>query len=316
MKSRNSRAVLFAYSNVGVQGLAALLACNFDIALVVTHEDNPNENIWYNSVADLARLNDIPVVTPNNANDREIVELVSSLKPHWLFSFYYRHMLSNELLQIPTHGAFNLHGSLLPKFRGRAPTNWAVLKGERETGASLHRMLIKPDAGPLVDQQAVPILPNDTAEQVFQKVTCAAEMILMRTLPKLLDGTATEKPMDLMQGSYFGGRKPEDGRIDWTQPTQAIHNLIRAVAPPYPGAFFDAVDQTDASKHKRIVITKSYFRDLPAVGEGPRLYWQKGILWFDGCDGKRLRLLGLSLNGRQLDQHVFQRTFGSELVPT
>ncbi|MEJ2417404.1 MAG: formyltransferase [Exilibacterium sp.] len=309
MNIPSNRTVLFAYSNVGVRGLAALLANRFDVRLVVTHEDNPQENIWYDSVAELAALNEIPVIKPDDANTQAVVEQIRALEPDWLFSFYYRHLLCEQILNIPARGAFNLHGSLLPRFRGRAPTNWAVLKGEIETGASLHRMVLKPDAGALVDQQAVPILPNDTAEQVFQKVTCAAEMVLMRSLPRLCEDTATEIPMDLQQGSYFGARRPEHGRIDWRQPAQTIHNQIRAVAPPYPGAFFEI----EAKRGKRFVITGSYFRDLPAQGTGPRLYWQTGKLWADCRDGKRLQLLGLIADGNVMDENTFKRLFGPEL---
>ena len=108
-----------------------------------------------------------------------------------------------------------MHGSLLPKYRGRAPVNWAVLHGERETGATLHYMTGKPDAGDIVAQQAVPILPDDTAREVFDKVTVAAEIVLDRALPALIAGTAPRRPNRLAQGSYFGGRQPEDGAIDW-----------------------------------------------------------------------------------------------------
>jgi methionyl-tRNA formyltransferase len=132
-----------------------------------------------------------------------------------------------------------MHGSLLPEYRGRAPTNWAVLHGASVTGASLHEMTIKPDAGAIVSQQAVPILPDDTAFEVFGKVTVAAELALYKVLPDLLAGTAPRIPNDLTKGGYFGGRKPEDGRIDWSKPAQEVYNLHRAVAPPYPGAFTD-----------------------------------------------------------------------------
>ena len=144
---------------------------------------------------------------------------------------------SERFLTTPAHGALNMHGSLLPKFRGRVPVNWAIIQGERQTGASLHYMELKPDAGDLVDQQAVPILPDDTAGQVFAKVTVAAEQVLDRSLPGLLLGSAPRKRLDLKAGSYYGRRRPEDGRIDWSQPAWSVHNLIRAVAPPYPGAY-------------------------------------------------------------------------------
>lgn len=232
-----SSAVVFAYHNVGVRCLSVLLAQGVEIKCVVTHPDNPNENIWFASVAQLAHEHGIPVVMPEDANAPEFVSYLRSLKADFLFSFYYRSMLSNEVLNAVSRGAYNMHGSLLPKYRGRVPVNWAVLHGESEGGATLHRMVEKPDAGEIVAQQAIPILPNDTAFEVFQKTTVAAEMALHGVLPALLAGTAPHLPMPLSQGSYFGGRKPADGEIHWEQSATQIHNLVRAVAPPYPGAF-------------------------------------------------------------------------------
>lgn len=233
------RAVVFAYHNVGVRCLQVLLARGVDVALVVTHEDNPNENIWFGSVASVAAEHGIPVVTPADPADPALRRAVSDAQPDFIFSFYYRHMLPVDLLAIAPRGAYNMHGSLLPKYRGRVPTNWAVLNGETETGATLHEMAAKPDAGAIVGQTAVPILPDDTATQVFDKVTVAAEQTLWRVLPALLAGEAAHLPNDLATGSYFGGRKPEDGRVDWSKPAAQVYNLVRAVAPPYPGAFTD-----------------------------------------------------------------------------
>ena len=233
------RAVVFAYHNVGVRCLQVLLARGVDVALVVTHEDNPNENIWFGSVASVAAEHGIPVVTPADPADPALRRAIADARPEFIFSFYYRHMLPVDLLALAPRGAYNMHGSLLPKYRGRVPTNWAVLNGETETGATLHEMAAKPDAGAIVGQTAVPILPDDTAAQVFDKVTVAAEQTLWRVLPALLAGEAQHLPNDLAAGSYYGGRKPEDGRIDWSKPAAQVYNLIRAVATPYPGAFTD-----------------------------------------------------------------------------
>lgn len=305
--SRNNSAVVFAYHNVGVRGLAALLANGFEVKLVVTHTDSAKENIWFDSVEDLAKKNDIPVIKPQDPNTKETVEQIQRLAPHWLFSFYYRHMLNAPLLAIPSMGAFNMHGSLLPKYRGRVPVNWAIIHGETETGASLHRMALKPDAGDLLDQQSVPILPNDSAAEVFQKITCAAETVLMRTLPKMLDGSAEEIPLQLEKGSYFGGRKPDDGLIDWSRSALQVHNLIRAVAPPYPGAFVE-IDG------KRLILLGSYFRQDPAIAARPRLYWEEGRLWADCQDGKRLLITASEWDGRPLTEQYFKQNFGTELL--
>lgn len=299
-------AVVFAYHNVGVRGLSALLANGVDVKLVVTHKDNPRETIWFESVAELAMLNDIEVVYPDDPNSPDVLAKIDACRADWMFSFYYRNLLGAALLEMPRCGAYNLHGSLLPHYRGRVPVNWAVIEGETQTGASLHRMVEKPDAGALVDQQAVAILPNDTAYQVFQKVTCAAETVLMRSLPDLLAGTAKEIPLDLSVGSYYGGRGPEDGRLDWRNSAWRVHNMIRALAWPYPNAFFDFAGH-------RVHIRGSYFRDEGATGEGPRLHWSQGRCLADCADGRRLHITGLDIDGQSADEALFVQCFGNEL---
>lgn len=230
-------AVAFAYSNVGDRCLRVLHAAGVRVALVVTHRDHPGETLWFQRVADTAAELGLPWIYGDDPEAPELAAAVAAAQPDLIFSFYYRAMIPAAVLSLAPKGAFNMHGSLLPQFRGRAPTNWAVLKGATVTGATLHEMVSKPDAGAIVDQSAVPILPDDTARQVFDKVTVAAEQVLWRSLPAILEGRAPRLPNDLSQGSYFGGRKPEDGRLDWTQPAAAVYNLIRALAPPYPGAF-------------------------------------------------------------------------------
>ena len=257
------RAVVFAYHNVGVRCLQTLLARGVEVALVVTHEDSPTENIWFGSVASVAAEHGIPVVTPADPKSPELRARIVAAQPDFIFSFYYRHMLPVDLLAIAPRGAYNMHGSLLPKYRGRVPTNWAVLNGETETGATLHEMAAKPDAGAIIAQTPVPILPDDTAAQVFDKVTVAAEQTLWRVLPALLKGEAPHLPNDLAHGSYFGGRKPEDGRLDFSQSGQQVYNLIRAVAPPYPGAFTEIGGERFVVARARLAQPGAAGGDLP-----------------------------------------------------
>ena len=233
------RAVVFAYSDVGDRCLRVLRARDVEVPLVVTHHDHPGEPIWFQRVADTADELGLDRVYGDDPHAPELEEQVRRARPDVIFSFYYRRMLPGAILALASRGAYNMHGSLLPKFRGRAPTNWAVLMGETETGATLHEMVAKPDAGAIVDQSAVPILPDDTAQQVFDKVVVAAEQVLWRSLPAIVAGRVPRRANDLSQGSYYGARTPEDGRIDWTQPAARVYDLIRAVAPPYPGAFVD-----------------------------------------------------------------------------
>jgi methionyl-tRNA formyltransferase len=296
------RAVVFAYHNVGYRCLSVLLAHGVDVALVVTHRDNPAENIWFESVQALAQLHDLPVATPEDPSASEFAARVSALQPDLLFSFYYRHMLPKTLLAVASRGALNMHGSLLPRYRGRVPVNWAVIRGEHETGATLHYMVEKPDAGDIVAQQAVPILPDDTAFEVFNKVTVAAEMTLNRILPALLAGTAPRTPQDLSLGSYFGGRKPEDGRIDWSSSAAEIHNLIRGVAPPYPGAF------TDVGAQRVRILRSTLPPETPKRVGFPALYCEAGRCYAECGDGRALRILSMEVDGTMLNEATFQRT--------
>ncbi|MFA5371872.1 MAG: formyltransferase [Sideroxydans sp.] len=300
-----SSAVVFAYHNVGVRCLSALLAHGVDVALVVTHRDNPKETIWFDSVQKLAELHGIPTITPDNPNTPEVVEQIRALQPDFFFSFYYREMLKAPLLAIPKHGALNMHGSLLPKYRGRVPVNWAIIRGETETGATLHYMTEKPDNGDIVAQQAVPILPNDTAHEVFQKVTVAAEMALNDVLPALLAGKAQAVKQDLSQGAYFGGRKAEDGIIDWSQSALEIHNLVRAVAPPYPGAMTQVLG-------KPMRILQTLVTKCTTEGGAPSAFYVKEGKAYATCTSGLLRVVRFELDGVETSATEFAARFGSE----
>jgi methionyl-tRNA formyltransferase len=300
-----SRAVVFAYHNVGCRCLSVLLAHGVDVALVVTHRDNPKETIWFDSVAELAALHGIPTITPDNPNTPEVIAQIRALQPDFFFSFYYREMLKREVLEIPKRGALNMHGSLLPKYRGRVPVNWAIIHGETETGSTLHYMTEKPDNGDIVAQQAVPILPNDTALQVFQKVTVAAEIALNDVLPALLAGNAPRIRQDLGKGGYFGGRKAEDGVIDWSQSAQQIHNLVRAVAPPYPGA-------TTMLTGKPMRVLQTLVTKCSAAGnEKPAFYVKEGRAYAI-CGQGVLRVVRFELDGVAMSAAEFAAKYGAQ----
>lgn len=288
-----TRAVVFAYSEVGARCLAVLLAQGIEVPLLFSHADDPAERRWFASVPELARRQGLRVETPEDPNLARWVEEGREARPDFLFSFYYRHLLGPEWLALPPRGALNIHGSLLPKYRGRAPVHWAILNGERETGASLHYMVEKPDAGRLVDQQRVPIGVEDDALAVSLQVAEAAAVVLARSLPRLVAGTAPAVELDLSRGSYYGRRRPEDGRIDWSLGAQRVHDLVRAVAPPFPGAF------SDVGGH-RIAFHATRIDSEPArdAAGAPCLYASGGA-WFVDCpDGRRLRVLELAVDGR------------------
>jgi methionyl-tRNA formyltransferase len=300
------RAVVFAYHDVGVRCLRTLLAHGVEIPLLLTHADSPGERIWFDSVARHAAWHGIRVLTPEDPNTPEIIGEVAAARPDFLFSFYYRSLLRPQLLSLAPRGAYNMHGSLLPRYRGRAPVNWAVLHGEHETGATLHAMTARADAGAIVAREAVPILPDDTAIEVFRKVTVAAELALQRSLPALIAGAAPHVPQDEAAASYFGRRRPGDGAIDWRRGVAAVHNLVRAVAPPYPGAF-------SAAEGMPLQVQRSLPGPAQLRAAAPQLCWHDGrvrALCHDGA----LDLLEFELDTRIDSAAAFQRAFGTRAL--
>lgn len=258
---RKPKILFFGYSEVGYQCLKFLLEDEYNVVAVVTHKDDPKENIWYDRPATIARKYDLPLLTPENVNTPDWIEMLGQLEPALILSVYFRKILPMKLLNQARLGAFNMHGSLLPKFRGRAPVNWAIIEGAKETGMTLHRMVSSPDAGPIIDQLSIPIGNEDTALTLFRKLAPLAKEIMVRQIDGLLEASISERKQDESEATYFGGRTPEQGRIDWSAPSQRIYNLIRAVTHPFPGAFSDL-------KEARLMVWKAISRNS---GEVPKV---------------------------------------------
>ncbi|WP_248798591.1 bifunctional UDP-4-amino-4-deoxy-L-arabinose formyltransferase/UDP-glucuronic acid oxidase ArnA [Pseudomonas sp. MWU13-2105] len=233
----NPKVVVFAYHDIGCTGIESLLAAGYDIAAVFTHADDPKENAFYGSVAQLCARKGITVHAPEDANHPLWIERIAKLSPDYIFSFYYRNLLSEELLATAKNGAFNLHGSLLPRYRGRAPANWVLVNGESETGVTLHRMVKRADAGGILAQNRVAIDRADTALTLHTKLRESAASLLSEALPQLAAGKLSETAQDESKATYFGRRTPADGKLVWKKPAEELFNLVRAVTQPYPGAF-------------------------------------------------------------------------------
>ena len=231
------RWAIFAYHTFGARALEALLARGEPVVAVVTHPDDRGEGDWFESVAAVARLHCLPVFSPPSPNLSAIVETLRALAPDVILSVWYRRLLGAELLALPRVAALNLHGSLLPAYRGRAPINWVLVNGERRTGVTLHHMTAEADAGDIVAQRAIDIEPDETALTLYQQVVKVGVDLLLEAYPNVLAGTAPRIPQDGARASVFPRRRPEDGRVEWTWPAARVANMIRAVAHPYPGAF-------------------------------------------------------------------------------
>ncbi len=297
------KTVVFAYHNIGIVGLEALRNEKFDIQAIFSHLDDPHENCWFGSVTEWAKKNQIPVFCPEQVNTPEWIERIRNLSPEVVFSFYYRHLLSRDILRIPSAGAFNLHGALLPAYRGRAPVNWVLVNGEQRTGVTLHYMVEAPDAGDIVGQKEVLIEFEDTAYTLYQKLCGKAEELLKEMLPLIKNGVAPRVAQNLKQGSYFGSRKPEDGRIDWGWPVMRIYNLIRAVTEPYPGAF------TYLPDGQRVFVWWA-LPEKDDVSESPvgAIAFEQSNVYVRGSDG-RLRLLDIEVGRERMKDHRILQFF-------
>lgn len=294
------RLAVFAYSETGYECLKALFDAGEDVVFVVTHSDAPGEEVWFPSVAELSRSRGVEPRVVDGPPDAALLERLRAAAPDLLFSFYFRQVLPASYLEVAPLGAYNLHGSLLPKYRGRAPVNWAVAGGERETGATLHEMTAKPDAGPIVDQEVVPIGPDDTAYEVQRRVTRAGVRILERALPALKTGRAPKRAQDDSASTTFPRRTPEDGRIDWTRPAQQVHDLVRAVTHPYPGAFTDIFGG-------KTIVWKTRLPHLGAHDNFPgQIRSEEGRLFVACGDDRYLEVLQIQREGKnEIDARHF-----------
>ncbi|MEQ4450102.1 bifunctional UDP-4-amino-4-deoxy-L-arabinose formyltransferase/UDP-glucuronic acid oxidase ArnA [Kosakonia sp. YIM B13605] len=295
------KAVVFAYHDMGCVGTQALLDAGFEIAAIFTHPDSANENHFFGSVARIAAERGIPVYAPEDVNHPLWVDRIRDLNADVIFSFYYRNLLCDNILNTARIGAFNLHGSLLPAYRGRAPLNWVLVNGESETGVTLHRMVSRADAGAIVAQQRVAIADNDEALSLHRKLAEAAKGMLASVLPTIKTQTFSETAQDDSKASYYGRRTPEDGRLDWEKPAQTLQNLVRAVSDPWPGAY------SFAGTHKFIVWKSRVRTDVAPARAGTVLSVSPLLV---ACGDGALEILtgqmdnGVYMQGAQLAQSL------------
>jgi UDP-4-amino-4-deoxy-L-arabinose formyltransferase/UDP-glucuronic acid dehydrogenase (UDP-4-keto-hexauronic acid decarboxylating) len=287
-------AVVFGYHDVGCRGIRVLRRLGVEIPAVYTHDDDPDENVWFGSVKKTCAELGVPVRAGADMKDPKEHARLRDLHPRAIFSFYYRDLLPEAVLACASRGAVNLHGSLLPRYRGRAPINWQILHGEREGGVTLHHMVKKADAGDIVDQEPFPIGEDDTPTDLFARVLVAAERVLERSAVAVVEGTAPRWEQLESKATVFGRRRPEDGRIDWRQSAEDVRNLVRAVTKPYPGAF------TFAGQEKVLVWWAEHAGPAGSVPPGTIRKDARGVAVACG-DRKLLRLARIEIGGREGD---------------
>ncbi len=225
--------VFFGYSSIGYESLRVLISLGVSIDVIYTHPNSDDENIWFKSVKQLGEQNNILVLT-HTPTESELNKLNAKL----VLCSYYRNLLPTRWLLSRELGSYNIHGSLLPKFRGAQPTNWAVINGATETGITLHKMSDKVDSGDIINQLKVEIKPSDDAIDVINNLTSLTEKLITDVYPKLISGGCAGQKQDDSKATVFPRRAPKDGKIDFRASATSIHNLIRGCSMPYPGAYF------------------------------------------------------------------------------
>ena len=237
MRNKDKKILFFGFSDLGYQCLKYLIDEEYYVVGVFTHDTDPHENQWFETAESIAKENFIPVFKPSTLKTEKWFRKVKYMQPDLILSVYYRNIIPEEIFSQAKYGAYNMHGSYLPTYRGRAPLNWAIINGESHSGVSLHVLEKKFDTGAIVDQEKVEFTENEYVGDIQPRITQAGVNVFVRSLEKLLDGNPTLTPQDESNATYFGKRTPEDGRIDFNKSAKEVFNLVRALSKPYPGAF-------------------------------------------------------------------------------
>jgi len=229
------RIVFFGNHTVGVRTLRVLVHSGH-VAGVVAHPDDPEDGVRYESVWSEARRLGLRVIRAPGRS-AEVAEFVAEGSPDLIWITDYRYLLPAPVLGLARQGAVNLHPSLLPKYRGRAPINWAILHGETRLGLTAHFVDEGMDTGDIIAQRAYALDQSEDVGTALDRLYPLYEEITAEVLAAFRGGCVPRRPQDHAAATAFPRRRPEDGRIDWNRPAREVWNLIRAVAPPYPGAF-------------------------------------------------------------------------------
>lgn len=227
---------LFAGSRRGYAVLKRLVAENAQIIGLLCLVEDPHEQQFHLQITAIAKEKSIPIFYTHEVKPAQYAEILAKLKPDIAFAIGWRYLINAAAYKIPPQGTWVIHDSLLPKYRGFAPMNWAIINGETETGVTLFHMAEGVDSGDIVDQLATPITLADTAHSVDERIINLYEEIIIKNLRGLADGSLKAKPQNESRATYTCKRIPEDGEINWQHSALQIHNLIRGLSHPFPGA--------------------------------------------------------------------------------
>jgi len=229
------KAVVFGVREFACVGLEELLALEVEVPLVVTYPRGAADAPGYRVLAEVARTRGIPVTTPPDASGRPLLDWVRGLKPDCLFSFHYAHAIPRSLRAVARKGAFNLHLSLLPRWRGRDPIPHVILAGDPEAGLTLHEMAEEFDRGDVVGQVRFPVAPRETATTLYEKSLAASRALLRKTVPLIQQDRTPLAPQDEVRATVVPAAEPRR-RLDRTASVDRFDRTVRAFARPFGGA--------------------------------------------------------------------------------
>lgn len=266
----------------------------FQVVAVVTQPDKPKGRdlkLTPSPVKVLAEKLNLPVLQPLKARDEKFITELRELKPDLMVVVAYGQILPQVMLDLPPHGCLNVHTSLLPKYRGAAPIQWAIADGNAETGVTIMKMDAGLDAGPILSIRRTPILPTDDSQVLHDRLAQLGAELLVETIPGYVAGKIQTQPQPVEGSTYAAKIKKEDGQIDWSLPAETIWNRLRAFTP-WPGAF--AFLQTE-SKPQLLKILQAEV--VPKSGEAGEVLSADKAGIVVGCGENALRVLELQREG-------------------
>jgi methionyl-tRNA formyltransferase len=298
------RTVFMGTAPLACPSLDALCSSSFGPPLaVVTQPDRPKGRSLRpqpTPIKQLALQRKLPVLQPLRAAEPDFIAQIAQLAPDLIVVAAYGQLLPPSLLELPRHGCVNIHTSLLPKYRGAAPIQWAILNGDPITGVTLMKIDAGLDTGDILATQPIPIQPDENAQQLHDRLACIGAQLLLQTLPDYLDGHIVPQPQDHTAASYARKLTRSDGQLDWRLPAPQLHNRIRALTP-WPGSF----THLPASPHP--VLLKVWKADLAHdQGEPGRILKTTADLIRVACGDAALDIRSLQREGgRQLTPREF-----------
>jgi len=284
----------------------------FKVTAVVTQPDRPKGRdlkVQPSPVKELARQAGLPVLQPPNAHDAEFLHELRTHAPDLIVVAAYGHILPPSVLELPRFNCLNVHASLLPKYRGAAPIQWAILNDDAETGVTIMKVDTGMDTGDILTQRHTPIQPTDDSDALHDRLAQMGADLLIETIPDYIAGKIAPRPQPQEGASYAPKIKKEDGRVDWTQPARAVWNRVRAFTP-WPGAFTHSGEK--AAPHLFKIWQAEVVED--AAGQPGEILKADKAGIVVGCGQGGLRILQLQLEGgRRMSAQEF--IAGHELRP-